>query len=269
MSLGKNREEAQIIEQRKKDELAYLEWKKETDKLFGELAEQKAQTDEQKEIDRMRREAKRRQDEAKREIDTANAKAEEIKRIEQAVADFKQQVTFDSLASISQTLSAFGNENKGLAIAALAIEKGSAIANVIINLQKEMSANAAMAFANPANALTGGAVGIAQTKALNTMAKIRAGLRIASITAAGIQAGKTIMGSGESGGAPSPGGPMPSGAGGGAAPPIFSNPNTTDLSSFGNGQGQGSQPMRAYVVERDIQQTTSRVRRLSEFATLG
>ena len=73
----------------------------------------------------------------------------------------------------------------------------------------------------------------------------------------------------EGGGAPSPGGPMPMGAGGGAAPPIFANPNTTDLSSFGNGQGQGMQPMRAYVVERDIQQTTSRVRRLSEFATLG
>jgi len=36
-----------------------------------------------------------------------------------------------------------------------------------------------------------------------------------------------------------------------------------------NGQGQQNQPMRAYVVERDIQQTTSRVRRLSEFATLG
>jgi len=195
--------------------------------------------------------------------------AEERKAIEKAVADYKEQVVFDSVAAIGQTLSAFAGENKGLAIAALAIEKGSAIANVIINLQKEMSANAAMAFANPANALTGGAVGIAQTKALNTMAKIRAGLRIASITAAGIAAGKAITSGGEGGGAPSPGGPMPSGAGGGAAPPIFSNPNTTDLSSFGNGQGQGMQPMRAYVVERDIQQTTSRVRRLSEFATLG
>jgi hypothetical protein len=231
------------------------------------LDDQAAQ--EQAVIDGLRREGQARASAAARTIQIEDAKAEEIKRIEQAVADFKQQVTFDSLTAISQTLAAFGNENKGLAIAALAIEKGSAIANVIINLQKEMSANAAMAFANPANALTGGAVGIAQTKALNTMAKIRAGLRIASITAAGIQAGKTIMGSGESGGAPSPGGPMPSGAGGGAAPPIFSNPNTTDLSSFGNGQGQGMQPMRAYVVERDIQQTTSRVRRLSEFATLG
>jgi hypothetical protein len=196
--------------------------------------------------------------------------AEERKAIEKAVADYKEQVVFDSVAAIGQTLSAFAGENKGLAIAALAIEKGAAIANVIINLQKEMSANAVMAFANPANALTGGAAGAAQLKVLNTMAKIRAGLRVASITAAGIAAGKAITSGGEGGGASAAGGgPMPSGAGGAAAPPIFANPNTTDLSSFGNGQGQGMQPMRAYVVERDIQQTTSRVRRLSEFATLG
>ena len=195
--------------------------------------------------------------------------AEERKAIEKAVADYKEQVTFDSVAAIGQTLAAFAGENKGLALAALAIEKGAAIANVIVNLNKEMAANAVMAAANPANVVTAGAAGIAQLKVFNTMAKIRAGLRIASITAAGIAAGKAITSGGEGGGAPSPGGPMPMGAGGGAAPPIFSNPNTTDLSSFGNGQGQGSQPMRAYVVERDIQQTTSRVRRLSEFATLG
>jgi len=51
----------------------------------------------------------------------------------------------------------------------------------------------------------------------------------------------------------------------------FSNPNTTMLGNQGEPipQPQAGQPMRAYVVERDIQQTTSRVRRLSEFATLG
>ena len=167
--------------------------------------------------------------------------AEERKAIEKAVADYKEQVVFDSVAAIGQTLSAFAGENKGLALAALAIEKGAAIANVIINLQKEMSANAVMAFANPANALTGGAAGAAQLKVLNTMAKIRAGLRVASITAAGIAAGKAITSGGEGGGASAAGGgPMPTGAGGAAAPPIFANPNTTDLSSFGNGQGQGS-----------------------------
>jgi hypothetical protein len=54
-------------------------------------------------------------------------------------------------------------------------------------------------------------------------------------------------------------------------PPIFANPQTTNLGTgdLSSGQGQQNQPMRAYVVERDIQQTTSRVRRLSEFATLG
>ena len=67
--------------------------------------------------------------------------------------------------------------------------------------------------------------------------------------------------------------PPPSGGATSTTPPAtFSNPQTTMLGTDGaamNGQGQGMQPMRAYVVERDIQQTTSRVRRLSEFATLG
>jgi len=64
----------------------------------------------------------------------------------------------------------------------------------------------------------------------------------------------------------------PSGGSSTATPSAtFSNPNTTMLGNQGEPvpQPQGSQPMRAYVVERDIQQTTSRVRRLSEFATLG
>jgi len=199
--------------------------------------------------------------------------AEQRKAIEKSVADYKKEVVTDSITAIGQILSAFGNENKGLALAALAIEKGAAIANVIINLQKEMAANAALAAANPANIATAGAAGIAQAKALNTLAKVRAGLRIAAITAAGIQAGKSIMGGGDSVGGGGGGGMMPTGTGGGGgatnAPAVFGNPNVTDLSGFGAGQGQGMQPMRAYVVERDIQQTTSRVRRLSEFATLG
>lgn len=66
--------------------------------------------------------------------------------------------------------------------------------------------------------------------------------------------------------------PAPAGGGSTTAPAqSFANPNTTMLGNQGQPvpQPQGSQPMRAYVVERDIQQTTSRVRRLSEFATLG
>ena len=52
---------------------------------------------------------------------------------------------------------------------------------------------------------------------------------------------------------------------------IFANPQTTNLGTgeLSAGQGQGSSPMRAYVVERDITQTGRRVRRLEEFATLS
>jgi hypothetical protein len=195
---------------------------------------------------------------------------EDMKANEKALADFKQQVTMDSLQSIAQILQSFGSKSKGIALAALALEKGSAIAQVIINLQKEMAGNTANAALNPANAVTGGAAGLAQAKALNTLSKIRAGLRIAAITAAGIQAGKSITSGGDSGSIPAGGGPTGGGAPGAAAPPpIFANPNVTDLSGFGQSQGQGSSPMRAYVVERDITQSTRRVRRLEEFATLG
>jgi hypothetical protein len=195
---------------------------------------------------------------------------EDMKANEQTLADFKQQVTMDSLQAVQNILQSFGNQSKGIALAALALEKGSAIAQVIINLQKEMAGNTANAALNPANAVTGGAAGLAQAKTLNTLSKIRAGLRIAAITAAGIQAGKAITSGGDGGSVPAGGGAAGGGGGGeAAAPSIFANPNVTDLSGFGQGQGQGSSPMRAYVVERDITQSTRRVRRLEEFATLG
>ena len=107
---------------------------------------------------------------------------------------------------------------------------------------------------------------------LPTIAKA---LAVAGIITSGLAqvrkiAATQFKASGGGGGGTGPSGNIvPSGGNQTPAPPVFSNPNVTDLSGFGGGQGQGSQPMRAYVVERDIQQTTSRVRRLSEFATLG
>ena len=107
---------------------------------------------------------------------------------------------------------------------------------------------------------------------LPTLAKAFA---VAGIIASGLTqvrkiAATQFKSSGGGGGGTGPSGNIvPSGGNQTPAPPVFSNPNVTDLSGFGGGQGQGNQPMRAYVVERDIQQTTSRVRRLSEFATLG
>ena len=78
-------------------------------------------------------------------------------------------------------------------------------------------------------------------------------------------------------GAPSGGGGGGGGGNGtgtGASPQpseIFANPQTTMLGTDGaamNG-GRSVPPTRAYVVERDIEQTSRRVRRLEEFATLS
>ena len=100
---------------------------------------------------------------------------------------------------------------------------------------------------------------------------IDAGIALATGLAQVAKISKTqFQGSSASGG----GGALTAGGGEGgeAAPaPIFANPQTTMLGTDGAamGQGQGSSPMRAYVVERDITQSTRRVRRLEEFATLG
>ena len=100
---------------------------------------------------------------------------------------------------------------------------------------------------------------------------IDAGIALATGLAQVAKISKTqFQGSSASGG----GGALTAGGGEGgevAPAPIFANPQTTMLGTDGAtmGQGQGTQPMRAYVVERDITQSTRRVRRLEEFATLG
>ena len=136
---------------------------------------------------------------------------------EQAFNDYKQQLkevmefeaaqrTYlkDTVVGIAEEtmtlLQAAGGKSKGIALAALGLEKGVAIANVVINTMKEMSANAVTAAANPLNAVTMGAAGAAQLVKLNAISKIRAGLRIATIAATGISGAKNISTGGSGGG---------------------------------------------------------------------
>ena len=100
-----------------------------------------------------------------------------------------------------ELLGSVAGKSKALQITALAIEKGAAIANVVINAAKEMSANAAAAALNPLNAVTAGAAGAAQLLKANIFTKIRAGLAIATIAATGLNSAKSIAsGGGASGG---------------------------------------------------------------------
>jgi hypothetical protein len=90
-------------------------------------------------------------------------------------------------------------------------------------------------------------------------------VRVKAISQQQFQGGSEAGGGG--GAAPSTG----SAATGGEAapPPTFGTPQSTDLGNLANNQGQGQTGLRAYVVERDISNVSSRLRRMSEFATLG
>ena len=186
--------------------------------------------------------------------------AESAKRLEEIERNRRQkelQMASQAVASLGDLLTAGLGQSEKDQRKAFEINKKSSIAQALINTYQAVTA-ALTAGGNPIKVATGAQF-------------IDAGIALAAGLANVIKISKTQFQGGTGGG----GGSVPSPAAGGASitpPPTFSNPQTTMLGTDGaamNGQGQGMQPMRAYVVERDIQQTTSRVRRLSEFATLG
>jgi hypothetical protein len=247
-------EELRVARQAKLDEQALTAKQKEDERLAAELEQQKAEIDYKLAVE----EEYYAQQQAMREKAEADEKA-----FQEARVSFYNNAS----QSIVTILQAFGNKSKGFMLAALALEKGVAIANVIINLQKEIAGISANAAANPANALTAGVAGATQAATLITMAKVKAGLSIAAIAATGLNQAKSISGGGGGGGGSVSAGNAGGNMGGQALPPpTATNPNSQLLNPPANGQGQG---MRAYVVESDIRSVSGRLRRMSEFATLG
>ncbi|NDF51081.1 MAG: hypothetical protein EB116_13515 [Betaproteobacteria bacterium] len=164
----------------------------------------------------------------------------------------QQQMADQSFSIIGDIITATAGQSEEAQRKAFDVAKASNIAQAIVNTYLGVTQALAMTkVVFPGQQFV--QAGLTLAAGLANVAKIRA---------------TQFQGGGGGGTAPS-GNIVPSGGSQAPAPAVFSNPNVTDLSGFGGGQGQGMQPMRAYVVERDIQQTTSRVRRLSEFATLG
>jgi len=179
--------------------------------------------------------------------------AEKRKSIKQQERDTTLKFANEAFTGVLGFIAATQGESEADARRAFNLNKAAGIADATVNTYL-------------------GASQVLQDKSLPTIAKAFA---VAGIIASGLAqvrkiAATQFKAAGGGGGGTGPSGNIvPSGGGQTPAPPVFSNPNVTDLSGFGGGQGQQNQPMRAYVVERDIQQTSSRVRRLSEFATLG
>jgi hypothetical protein len=146
----------------------------------------------------------------------------------------------------------FAGKNKTLADVLFAVQKGVAIAQIIIDTQKEIAGYAS----NPTWSLApdgGASVKIPAIAA----AKIRAATSIATIAATTV--GKFMNG----GSAPSSGGGSASSGGVGS---MGSAPNTSRFVPTTTSGGQSSQ--RVYVLEKDITDSQGRVAKIRHNATL-
>jgi hypothetical protein len=169
-----------------------------------------------------------------------------------------QNAKFDAVSAGLNLLSSLAGQNEKIANAIFVIDKALAIAKIVVDTQREIAGYYA------ANSVFGPAgVAIATKQAL--VAKIRAGIGIASI------AGTTIAkfkGGGAAGGAVG-------GAAGGSAPSVSAaaplqppQPQTTTLSTQSI-NALGNQATRAYVVESDVTSSQERMAAIQQRARFG
>ena len=255
-------EDASLIElQAIRDKYAKeeAEKKKESDKLLKDLIEQRRVDDlsvRDKELnditEKYAKEAELAKGQAELlaeiETDKDNALREKRKQFDAEDASLQEEADNVRLEQIANTAAQAGQlinqiagKNKAAALTALALEKGAAIANVVVNTQREIAAYRA----NPTWSLLpdGGAA----IKATNIIAaKVRAGISIASISAAGLSGAKNIT----------------SGGGGGSVqPPNIRGSQTTN-------EPIQPQPTKVFVTETDIRSVTRKVDGIYTQATI-
>ena len=177
------------------------------------------------------------------------AAAKQREEIAQNEKDAKQKLKMaelDFAQAAVNGLSLIYGQNKQIADVLFLVDKGLAIAKIIVNLQAEMSANAA------SNAIFGLA-GLPTTIALNSAAKFRAATSIATIAA-------TTVAKFANGGSSNPS----SLGGGGAAAPVSPMPIQQTITQLNQGtiNALGNQAIKAYVLESDITNSQGRVTRI-------
>ena len=241
------------FQEMKAENEALIKMVQDTNLILFEEELKKGERTEAAQIAAMQKEGQRRQMQASMDIRAKEAQSQREKDLYEGNIQFAK-MGFDSILGLSEL---FAGETEKSQERAFNINKAANIAQALMDTYT--SANAAYK---------------SQLTVPDPSAPIRAAVAAGFAVAAGLGRVALIAKTkfDKSGGTPSAGG-SPSGAGAGqAAPPqIFANPQTTNLGTgeLSAGQGQNTAPMRAYVVERDITQSTRRVRRLEEFATIG
>jgi hypothetical protein len=178
----------------------------------------------------------------------------EIKAIRQAETNQSIQLAGQAFGAINDIMQATYGQSVEDRKKAFAANKKFSLAQAIISTYLAVN-NALTAGGNPIKLATGAQF-------------VEAGIALAAGLANVIKISKTQFDAGATG----TGGSMSisggGGGGGGASlpAPTATTPNSQLLNPPANGQGQG---MRAYVVESDIRSVSGRLRRMSEFATLG
>lgn len=193
-----------------------------------------------------------------------NDLASEISAIEAKKAVNLEYAGFAS--SIGDTLSNLAGENEALAKAALVVEKGAAIAKVIITAQTSIAAKTASANAIPAFLPPFGTpnpayiAGQAEAKKSNLRTKVGAALAIANILSTMI---------GKKGGAKDTSG---GGDGGGLTiqAPDFNVVGASQTSQLAETvAGQQAKPVKAFVVGKDISTQQELDRNITNTASFG
>jgi hypothetical protein len=250
----RQRKEAEATQKRlerlKEENNAIIKFVEDLNLQLYEMELDRLSQQEQLQIKAMQAEAQRRM-----QVDTADAKSKmgQAQR-EQDLAGLREKYIGQSFGVINDIIIASAGKSEAAQKRAFNVAKAASIAQAIVNTYLAVSSALALKptesvfpgqrFVEAGLALAAGLANVAKIKAQQFQGGAGAGSPGADVTGAGASV---------------------------APPPIFANPQTTNLGTgeLSAGQGQGTQPMRAYVVERDITQSTRRVRRLEEFATLG
>ena len=243
--------ERQRLQKLRDENKAFIDFMEQTNLLLYEEQLDAQKRSEDADIARMQREGARRTAFANSQTEGQKKRLEDEKFLEEQ----RVKLASDGFNAIGELANAFAGKSEESQKRAFNINKAAGIAQTIIDTfaAAQGAYKSQMTVPDPSAPIR---------------ASVAAGIAIAQGLARVAVISKTQFKSTSSGTPP----PAPSGGSSSAPAPSFTNPQTTMLGTDGasmNAQGQGIQPMRAYVVERDIQQTTSRVRRLSEFATLG
>ena len=204
--------------------------------------------------------------------------ADEEIAIEESIAQRKREINMQYIgfaAGLGGLLQQIAGKNKAIALAGLVLEKGAAIANVVIGASQSIASAkfneskipffiptpTGVPIINPLKPAS-----LASTAKSIAMTKIGAGLAIAGIGATAIGQGKGVSGGNLSTSTPS----TPSAPTAPSTPPAFNivgQSGTNQLASAIGGQSQ--QPIQAFVVSSEVSTAQELDRNIIDDASIG